>query len=116
MAKITITDLCVRTIIGTNGWERENLQDILINIVFSYDSRKAAKSDNIKDAVDYKKITKQIIREVELSHYFLLEALVEHVLKIVMAHPAVAEAMVRIDKPHALRFAKSVALELHRKR
>ena len=116
MATIRITDLSLRTIIGTNDWERTNKQDIIINVVIEYDSQKAAQSDNIKDAVDYKVITKKIIKEVESSQYGLLEKLTEAILKIVMEDQKVRAATVRIDKPFALRFARSVSVELSAKR
>ena len=116
MATIRITDLSLRTIIGTNDWERTNKQDVVINVVFEYDAKKASKSDNIKDAVDYKIVTKKIIKEVETSQYGLLEKLTESVLKIVMEDSKVLSATVQIAKPFALRFAKSVSVELSAKR
>ena len=116
MATIRITDLSLRTIIGTNDWERTNKQDVIINVVIEYNAQKAAQSDNIKDAVDYKVITKKIIKEVESSQYGLLEKLTDAILRIVMEDQKVHAATVRIDKPFALRFARSVSLELSAKR
>ena len=110
-ATIRITDLLLRTIIGIYDWERETLQDVLINITIEVDSEKAVKSDNVKDAVDYKAITKKVIAFVEKSKFHLLEKLTEEVLNIVMKNPKVLAATVRIDKPQALRFAKSVSVE-----
>ncbi len=112
MAKIQITDLALRTIIGTNDWERKTKQDITINISLEYNSAKARASDRLEDAIDYKRLTKRIIQEVENSHFFLLEALSHFVLKIIMEDKRIKRATVRIDKPQALRFAKSVSIEL----
>lgn len=116
MAKIRITDLHLRTIIGTNDWERDHKQDIIINISLEFDAAAAAKSDRLSDTVDYKKITKSIIRFVEKSRFQLLEKLTAQVLRIVMEDKRVISASVRIDKPNALRFAKSVSLELQAER
>lgn len=110
---IRITDLHLRTIIGIYDWERETLQDILINITLEFDAAKAIQSDNVKDTVDYKAITKKVIAFVEKSQCYLLEKLTEEVLQIVMKDPKVLTATVRIDKPQALRFAKSVSVERH---
>lgn len=112
-ATIRITDLHLRTIIGIYDWERETLQDILINITLEFDAAKAIQTDNVKDTVDYKAITKKIIAFVEKSQSYLLEKLTEEVLKIVMKDTKVLTATVRIDKPQALRFAKSVSVERH---
>ena len=112
MATIRITDLKLKAIIGTNAWERTTKQTVLINVAMEYDSRKAAQTDNIKYAVDYKTITKKIIKRVEAARFFLLEKLTDSILKLVMENKAVKKASVRVDKPKALRFASSVSIEL----
>jgi len=112
MAKIRITNLRLRTIIGTHEWEREVQQDVVVNITLDYDASKAIASDDLRKTIDYKALTKQIIKEVEASQFFLLEKLSGRILDIVTAHPAVLEAVVRVDKPQALRFADSVSVEL----
>lgn len=113
MAKIRITNLRLRTIIGTHDWEREVQQDVVVNITLDYDATKAIASDDLRKTVDYKALTKQIIKEVEVSQFFLLEKLSGRILDIVTAHPVVREAVVRVDKPQALRFADSVSVELN---
>ena len=112
MATIQITDLLLRTIIGTNDWERDKPQDIVLNISIEYNATKAAQSDNIRDTVDYKSLTKKIIHTVENSRLFLLEKLGATILEIILKTPGVKSATVRIDKPNALRFAKSVSVTL----
>ncbi len=116
MAKIRITDLLVRTIIGTNEWERDTRQDVVINIELAFDSSQASKTDDLKETVDYKSLTKRIIKEVEASQFLLLEKLTTFILDLVMQDKKVKEATVRVDKPHALRYAKSVSVELTGKR
>jgi len=116
MAIIRITDLKLRTIIGINDWERTSKQDIIINIKMEFDATKASQSDEIRDTVDYKLLTKKIINRVEESRYFLLEKLARQILNIVMDHQMVDAASVRVDKPFALRFADSASIELHEKK
>lgn len=116
MAKIEIKNLKLRAIIGIYEWERKHKQDVVINITIIYDAKKASASDNIKDTVDYKAITKDIIKLVEGSKYKLIEKLAAAILKIVLSDKKVKEAVVRVDKPFALRFADSVSVELSKKR
>lgn len=116
MATVRITNLRLRTIIGANDWERHTKQDIVINVTFKYNSTKAQMSDKLKDAADYKTITKNIIRAVESSSDQLIEKLAKTVLDIVLQSKLIKEATVRIDKPQALRFADSVSVELSRKK
>ncbi|MCK5178135.1 MAG: FolB domain-containing protein, partial [Candidatus Omnitrophica bacterium] len=65
MATIRITNLKLRTVIGTNDWEREYKQDVVINIRIEFDASKASERDDLKDTLDYKAITKNIIQAVE---------------------------------------------------
>lgn len=106
----------LRTIIGTNDWERTTKQEVVINITLEHSASKAISGDNLKETVDYRTLTKKIIKEVTGSHFLLLEKLTDFVLKIIMEDPRVKNAIVRIDKPHALRFARSVSVELSAKR
>ena len=117
MDKIYIRDLLLRCIIGIYPEEREKKQDVIINVELHCDSfLKAAQSDEIEDAVNYKTITKEIITLVEKSDYFLIERLAEEISAICLADTRVQTAKVSIDKPGALRFARSVAVEIIRSR
>lgn len=112
MATIRITDLTLQAIIGTNDWERRIKQEVVINIALELDATKPAKSDNIKDTVDYKILTKRIIELVEGSQFYLIERLADRILKLALENKRILSASVRVDKPLALRFAKSVSIEL----
>ena len=116
MAIIRITDLSLLTIIGIFDWERTRKQKVVINVEIRFNAAKAVRSDKIENTIDYKTITKKIIKHVEGSRYLLLEKLTDQVLQIVMDDPKVRSAKVRVDKPGALRFAKSVSIELEAKR
>lgn len=111
MATIHIKNLRLRTIIGIEEQERNHKQDIVINVKIETNIDQAAKSDDINDACNYKTITKNIIDFVEKSDYFLLEKLVDQLLKLIMQDNKVLAATVEIDKPTALRFSDSVSLK-----
>lgn len=113
---IRIKDLKLRTIIGFKEWEREKKQDISINLKIETSSERAVETDDINDSVDYKVVTKRIIDAVEDSEFLLLEKLAGFVLDIVMEDERIDNATVEIDKPYALRFARSTSVELTRKR
>jgi FolB domain-containing protein len=112
--KIIIRDLLLRGIIGINDDERVNEQDILINIVMFADTRQAAASDDIDDAVNYRTITKRIINHVDHSADLLVEKLVNDIARIIVTEYGVERVMVRVEKPGALRFAESVGIEIER--
>jgi len=112
--RIEIKDLLLRGIIGVNEWEREAEQDILINITLTADLTQAGKTDSIDDTVNYRTLTKQIISHVEASQRFTVEALAADIAGICLAQGGVSRALVRVEKPGALRFARSVGVEIER--
>ena len=115
MDRILISDLLVRCVIGVRDDERKEKQDVLINLALSVDLRKAGKTDRIEDSVDYRALNKQIMRMAESSQFFLVEALAQSVADLCLAHPEIREAQVRVEKPAALRVARSVGVEITRK-
>ena len=116
MDYIHIKDLLARCIIGINEDERREKQDVVINVVLGVDTQPAGRSDRFEDAVDYRALKKRIFSMVEQSEYFLVEALAEEIADIALENPGVAEVRVLVEKPSALRFARSVGVEIHRQR
>ena len=114
--KILIRDLLIRGIIGIHDWEREKKQDILINIEMEADCRPAGLSDDFREAVDYRAVTKSVITLVEGSEFFLVEKMAEEVAGICLENPNVTRARVRVEKPGAVRFSRSVGVEVERSR
>lgn len=111
---IHIKDLLVRGVIGVNDWEREVEQDILVNITLGADLRLAAADDDIEKTVNYKTISKQVIEHIQTHQPLTVEALASDLAQICLAQPGVLGAQVRVEKPGALRFARSVGVEILR--
>jgi dihydroneopterin aldolase/D-erythro-7,8-dihydroneopterin triphosphate epimerase len=112
--RINIRDLQARCILGIYPEERREKQEIVINLTLHADLTKACGSDSIDDTVDYKAIKKNVLALVEKSSCFLIERLAEQVAGCCLANTMVKRVDVSIDKPGALRFARSVALEITR--
>lgn len=117
MAKIRIKDLLIRTYIGFNPEELVNKQDVIINMEIEAEIPKDAMlNDEPVDIFDYKTITKKVISLVQDSRFKLLEVLTQNILDVIMEDRKVKWARVEVDKPHALRFAESVSIEMEAKR
>ena len=114
--RIHIADLLVRCIVGTNPEERAKPQDVVINVTLHADLRAAGRSDRIEDTVDYRSLKQRIVEMVEASHFFLVEALAEAISDVCLSDPRVLKARVRVEKPTALRFARTVGVEIERER
>ena len=94
--------------------ERREKQDIVINVEMHLDLRKAGRSDDLNDTVDYKAIKKAILKLVECSAFQLIETLAEQIADIALGNDKVQQVVVMIEKPGALRFAKASAVEITR--
>ena len=111
---IYIKDLRLQTIIGIFGWEREVRQEVSIDLEMTFDCKRAAKTDAIEDTIDYKKITKGIIKFVEKSEFQLQETLAEGIADLVKNEYKVDSLKLRVSKPGALRHAEDVGVIIHR--
>jgi len=117
MAIIRVKNLLIRTYIGFNPEELVNKQDVLINLEIETDIPEAAlESDEPEGIFDYKTITKKVITLVQEGQFKLLEVLTKKILELAMEDERVIRARVEVDKPHALRFAESVSLEMEARR
>ena len=114
--QILIKDLLLRAIIGINDEERRNRQDVLINLVLDADMRLAGESDDISQAVNYRTLTKRVIELVEGSQFYLVEKMAAEIAAICLSDPRVLRAAVTVEKPGALRFARSVGVHIERVR
>jgi dihydroneopterin aldolase/D-erythro-7,8-dihydroneopterin triphosphate epimerase len=114
MDKLFIRDLSLRCIIGIFDEERREKQDVIINIIIYADLKKACKSDDFNDTIDYKKIKKDIIAFAEKSSFFLIEKLAEEISIICLKDKRIQRVDITIDKPQALRFSKSAGIQITR--
>jgi FolB domain-containing protein len=114
MDQIFIKDLAARGIIGVNDWEREQPQDILINIVLFADLQKAGQSDDLHDSVDYRAIAKKVRLHAETARRLTVEALAADLAQLCLETAGVEKTRVRVEKPGAVRFSRSVGVEIER--
>lgn len=114
--RVIIRDLLVRGVLGVNPWERHSPRDIIVNLELVTDVREAGASDDIGDAVNYRTVAKGIIELVEGSSRCTVEALATDIARLCLEDPRVVSVRVGVDKPGAVRFSRSVAVDIERSR
>lgn len=114
MDQILIRDLLVRGAIGISDQERAQPQDILINITLYADISRAGETDSIEDCVNYRTVAKKVLAHAEKIGRFTVEALATDIAGICLDDPRVEKVRVRVEKPGAVRFARSVGVEIER--
>ena len=114
MDKIKLTELTVNTVIGIWDWEKRNPQKVVFDIEMSTDINKASKSDSIKDALDYKAVSKRVKQYALENQFDLIEALADKVAEIILNEFEVSWVKLTISKPCAIRDSKNVSLMIER--
>ncbi len=113
---VFIRELRIETVIGIYDWERKIKQDVVFDIEMAADIAKAAQSDSIEDALDYKTISKRIIEFVEQSTFQLVETLAEKVTEIILNEFNVPWLKLQLNKQGALSAARDVGVTIERGR
>lgn len=111
---ILIKDLLVRGVIGVSERERANKQDIIVNVQIETDISDCGISDDISESVNYRTVSKKIIAHIESTARYTVEALATDIAGICLTFSRVSAVTVRVEKPGAVRFSKSVGVEIRR--
>lgn len=111
---VYIRDLKIETVIGIFDWERRIRQTVSLDLEMATDIRKAAASDDIKDALDYKAVSKRLIAFVSESEFLLVETMAEKIAAIVLAEFNVPWLRLRLSKPGAVRGSQDVGVIIER--
>ncbi|NOT13215.1 MAG: dihydroneopterin aldolase [Methylococcaceae bacterium] len=111
---IFLGGLEIKTIIGIYAWERETKQTVVLDIEMAFDISKAAETDDIQYALDYKKVSKRIIAFVEESQFYLVEKLTSEIVSIIQTEFNVPWVKVTLNKKGAISGASDVGIIIER--
>jgi dihydroneopterin aldolase/D-erythro-7,8-dihydroneopterin triphosphate epimerase len=115
--RILIRELRFRCIVGINEDERRERQDVVVDLDLHVDLRPPGESDDMTDAVDYRAVKKAVLAMGESSECFLVERLATRVAETALACDERIRAIrVQLRKPAALRFARTVGVDITRTR
>ena len=104
----------IETIIGIYDWERETRQTVVLDIEMAFDIQKAAETDDIQYALDYKIVSKRIISFVETSQFLLVERLISEIASIIRIEFNVPWVKITLNKKGAIRGASDVGIIIER--
>lgn len=114
MDLIEIDGLRVRCVLGVSAEERRDRQEVLIGLRVGVDARPAMAVDAVESVWNYRTATKAVIAHVESSSWSTVERLAGEVARVCVGFGA-RYVMVRVHKPGALRFARSVGVVIERR-
>ena len=111
---VYIRDIKIECVIGVWEWERRIKQTIRIDLEMSTDAVRAARSDRLDDALDYKAVTKRVVEFAGASEFQLVETLAERIADVVRREFEVSWVRVGANKRGALRDAGDVGVIIER--
>ena len=111
---VFIKQLEIETVIGIYDWEREIRQTVSLDLEMASDNKKAAATDHIDDAVNYKAVSKRLIAFVGDSKFELVETLAEKVCELILDEFSVPWVRLTLHKPGAVSGAASVGVSIER--
>lgn len=109
---VYIKGLRAQAIIGIHDWERENRQELVIDLEMASDTSSAAARDRIDFALDYADVSQRVIAQVEGSQFQLIETLAETLAAMITRDYSVRWLRLRLSKPGAVAEADEVGVEI----
>lgn len=111
---IFIEQLSVITTIGVYDWEQKTQQKLLLDVEIGCEKGKAAKTDEVKDCLNYADISKAIIEHIKKNPCALIERVAENVAALLLKKFATPWVRVKVSKPGAIAEALNVSVIIER--
>jgi len=111
---VFLRGLRIETHIGIYDWEKEIRQPVILDLEMSTDVARAAGSDRIEDAVNYKAVSQRLKQFVAESRCELVETLAERCAGIVREEFGVGWVRLSLNKIGAVSDAVDVGVVIER--
>ena len=113
---VFIKDFIIEEIIGIHEHEKIKKQKIKFNIILDVNKNSIPDEKDIKSIVDYEKITNKLENLTKSKKYNFLESLAEDSFKEIFEDERINSVTIKIEKPQAIKKAKSVGVEIFKTR
>ena len=113
---VFIKDFIIEEIIGVHEHEKIKKQKIKFNIILDVNKNSIPDEKDIKSIVDYEKITNKLENLTKSTKYNFLESLAEDSFKEIFEDERINSVTIKIEKPQAIKKAKSVGVEIFKTR
>ena len=114
MDMVFLRDLKVETVIGIYDWERHTRQTVILDLEMATDVARAAASDDIEDALNYKAVAKRLTAFVGESEFMLVETLAERCAQLIREEFGVSWVRLSLNKIGAVSGARDVGVIIER--
>lgn len=113
---IYLTGLTLKSCIGVWPWEQAITQSLKLDLELAIDARKAAKEDDLSQAIDYQKVAQRLQQVASEAPIKLLETLAERLAAVLLDEFDTSHVKLTLDKGQAVQGVKNVGVKIERSR
>ena len=110
---LTLHEITVECHIGVEEWERAIPQPVWVDLELVIDAAKAARRDDVRQAIDYGRVVATVIETARGESYQLIETLAEAIASRILSECSIPRLRVRVRKK-ALPGLGYAAVEIER--
>ena len=114
MDVVRIKGLKVETIVGVHDWERKLPRPVIVDLELATDAARAARSDALKDALDYHAVAQAVTACVRAQQPQLIETLAQRVAEMLQKDFGVAWLRLELHKPGAVAGTSGISVAIER--
>ncbi len=114
MDRIFIQGLTTMAQIGVYDWEQQIQQKIVFDLELAWDSRQAAKTDDVQYCLNYAEVSEAVIHFAQSRPFLLIERLANEVANMLMQDFHIPWLRLKLHKPNAVPEAESVGILIER--
>jgi len=111
---VFIKQLEVISTIGVYEWEKSLQQKLYFDLEMAFDNKPAAKTDDIKLALNYFSVSEKVSQFAQNNQFELIETMAESVAALIMEEFSVPWIKLTLHKPGALPKAQSLGVQIER--
>lgn len=116
MDTLILHGLEVKARVGVFEWERRIEQTLKVDLEMAADAGAAEASDRLEDTLDYKAVARRAREFIAAADCALVETLAHRLAETLMSEFGIGWLRLSLQKPGAVRGAKSVGIVIERGR
>lgn len=117
MGTIELRELHVHCIVGIHPHERQNTQDVYLDIKMDFDFAPAAASEDIHKTIDYTGVASAVTNLIVEKKFLLIETMAEKCAQLLLdSYAQIERVAIAVKKPAAVPQAKTTIASVERKR
>lgn len=114
MDLIRIKGLKIETVVGVHDWERKLPRPVVVDLELATDAARAARSDALKDAIDYHAVAQAVTACVRAQQPQLIETLAQRIAEMLQKDFGVAWLKLELHKPGAVAGVSDISVAIER--